>query len=174
MACVKEDEPARSRRRHAANPEKTRERTKRWAEQNPEKVKAKTQRWREANPDKWRDSNRRSKRANQQKYTDRQRADYAINPEKYRTVERKRRAQIKGSGGVHTAADLAEILKAQGNRCAYCHANLTAKKHVDHIVAVSRGGSNDRANLQYLCATCNKSKSARDPIDFAQSIGLLL
>lgn len=122
-----------------------------------------------------REHNRRSKTANQQKYTDRQRADYAINPEKYRTVERKRRAQMAGSSGTHTAADLAEILNAQGHRCAYCRADLKrAPKHVDHIVPLARGGSNGRANLQYLCASCNQSKSARDPADFARSIGLLV
>lgn len=150
-------------------------RSKRWSTLNPEKRKAQTERWRAANSEKWRESNRRSKQANQQKYTDRQRADYALNPEKYRTVERKRRAQMKGSGGTHTAADLAEILTAQKHRCAYCRADLKrAKKHVDHIVPLALGGSNGRANLQYLCAPCNQSKSAKHPVDYAQSLGLLI
>lgn len=175
LACVKVEEPARSRRRYAADPAKASERTKLWAERNPDRKRAHAQKWRDANPEQWRESNRRSKVANQQKYTDRQRADYAINPEKYRTVERKRRAQMHGSDGTHTAADLKEILEAQGHRCAYCRADLKrATKHVDHIVPLARGGSNGRANLQYLCAPCNHSKSARDPADFARSIGLLV
>ena len=36
------------------------------------------------------------------------------------------------------------------------------------------GGSNDKANLQLLCPTCNAKKSAKHPIDFMQSRGLLL
>jgi len=93
-------------------------------------------------------------------------ADYALNPEKYRTVERKRRAQMKGSSGTHTAADLAKTLKAQGHRCAYCRADLRrVKKHVDHIVPLALGGSNGPENLQYLCRPCNQSKSARHPLD---------
>jgi 5-methylcytosine-specific restriction endonuclease McrA len=149
--------------------------SKRWQQANPEKVKAKTQRWRDANPEKFRESNRRSKKGNQQKYTDRQRADYAINPEKYRTVERKRRAQMYGSDGTHTAADLVEIIELQGHRCAYCRTDLTqTTKHVDHIVPLALGGSNGRQNLQFCCPPCNQSKGARDPIEFAQSLGLLL
>jgi len=39
---------------------------------------------------------------------------------------------------------------------------------------VIAGGANDRANLQLLCGSCNKSKHAKDPIDFMQSRGFLL
>lgn len=175
LDCVKAESAARSRRRYAANPEKLSARTKRWAAANPDRKIAHAAKWRAANPEKWRESNRRSKQANQQKYTDRQRADYALNPEKYRVVERRRRAQMKGSAGTHSPADLAEIFAAQKGRCAYCRLDLKkAKKHVDHIVALAAGGSNGRSNLQFLCAPCNQTKSARDPIIFAQSIGLLL
>lgn len=46
--------------------------------------------------------------------------------------------------------------------------------HVDHIKALRRGGTNDRRNLQMLCQPCNNRKHAKDPIDYAQSLGLLL
>lgn len=150
-------------------------RVKRWAKANPVKKRSHSQKWRDANTEKWRESNRRSKQARQKIYTDRQREDYQRNPEKYRTVERKRRAQMRGSGGAHTAAELKEIFTAQGGRCAYCRIDLKrAKEHVDHILPLALGGSNSRANLQYLCQPCNQSKSARDPIAYAKSIGLLL
>lgn len=175
LACVRSESAERSRRRYASNPSKVLERSKRWAAANSSRKRAHSEKWRAANPEKWRESNRASKLANQKKYTDRQRADYAENPEKYRIVERRRRAQIKGSSGRHTAADLVEILAAQSGRCAYCRVDLKkTKKHVDHIVALAAGGSNARSNLQYLCQPCNQSKSARDPIAFAQSMGLLL
>lgn len=175
LACVRAEAPARSRRRYAANPRKAAERTKRWAKANPERCLAKTLRWRAAHPEAWKASNKRSKSARQKIYNERQREDYARNPEKYRTVERRRRAQKAGSAGTHTAADLAAIFAAQGGRCVYCRADLTkAKKHVDHVKALSKGGSNGRENLQYLCAPCNQSKSDRDPVEFAQSIGLLV
>lgn len=48
------------------------------------------------------------------------------------------------------------------------------KYHVDHIVPLIAGGSNDRSNLQILCQPCNNSKSSKDQIEFMQSRGMLL
>lgn len=108
----------------------------------------------------------------------RARAWKEANPERAREMSRlarcRRRARIKGAGGDHTMDDLAAILKAQKGCCAYCRTKLSSKKHVDHIIPLARGGSNSRANLQYLCQPCNQSKSAKDPIAFAQERGLLL
>lgn len=39
-----------------------------------------------------------------------------------------------------------------GPPCAY---------HIDHIVALARGGANEVANLQLLCPRCNLKKGAR-------------
>lgn len=85
-----------------------------------------------------------------------------------------RRAKEK-AGGIHSAADLKDILSSQRGRCVVCNADLSKiKKHVDHVVPLVRGGSNDRSNLRYLCAPCNLSKGSKDPIDFARERGLLL
>lgn len=153
--------------------------SKRWVEQNPEKVKARSARWQKSNPEKCRERARRWRESNPDKAkaaTDRYRS---TDIEGWRELDRvrssRRRAQLRGDTGSHTKADLAEILIAQGGRCAYCRVNLKrTKKHVDHIQPLARGGSNGRANLQYLCQTCNVTKSAKDPVDFARSIGLLI
>ena len=41
-------------------------------------------------------------------------------------------------------------------------------------VALHAKSDEDKANLQLLCPTCNTKKSAKHPIDFMQSRGLLL
>lgn len=60
-----------------------------------------------------------------------------------------------------------QILKDGGGRCALCGA--TAKDSpldVDHIIPRSRGGGTEAANLQVLCAKCNRTKGDRDDTDF--------
>lgn len=41
-----------------------------------------------------------------------------------------------------------------------CPCGATAGLQVDHVVPLARGGTNDFANLQVLCASCNNSKGA--------------
>jgi 5-methylcytosine-specific restriction endonuclease McrA len=103
------------------------------------------------------------------------------NPEKYYnqpsrlTKDAHRRALEAGAAGTHTSSDLKTILAAQRHRCANCNADLRkVKKHLDHIIPLKRGGTNDKTNLQYLCAPCNLAKAAKDPIAFAREQGRLL
>lgn len=96
------------------------------------------------------------------------------NRDKANALERNREARKRKSGGAHTADDIRSILNAQFGKCAYCRTKFGKKYHVDHIIAVSRGGTNNRRNLQILCVPCNLAKGARDPIVHAQTLGMLL
>ncbi len=54
-----------------------------------------------------------------------------------------------------------ETLKKHNHQCQSCGATVEdgAKLEVDHIVPVSKGGTNEPENLQVLCKTCNIGKS---------------
>jgi len=85
----------------------------------------------------------------------------------------RRRARKLSADGRHTAADIQRLLKLQRGCCAACHKPMKTY-HVDHRIALSRGGSNHWTNLQLLHPRCNQEKHAKDPIRFMQSRGFLL
>jgi 5-methylcytosine-specific restriction endonuclease McrA len=147
------------RRWRAENLERYRETARAWAEKNQDKIKAKIVRWRSRN---------------REREIALVKAWKAANPEKVKTIWRNNKAKRRGAVGSHTASDVRKIRSAQHNKCAYCKSPLGRGGHLDHIVPIARGGSNWPSNLQWLCQPCNQSKTARDPIEFAQSLGLIL
>jgi len=56
-----------------------------------------------------------------------------------------------------------EILRRDGNRCVVCGQGATdgVTLEIDHIVPASKGGSDEKSNLQVLCTPCNRGKSNR-------------
>lgn len=90
------------------------------------------------------------------------------NPDKVKIAKARRRAGVG-----FDVSDLERIRRAQRGRCGYCQSRLT-EEHIDHIIPIARGGTNDRKNIQLLCPPCNQRKAARDPIVFARLIGYLL
>lgn len=55
-----------------------------------------------------------------------------------------------------------EVFKRDGFKCVECGATKEdTRLHIDHILPVSQGGSDEMDNLQTLCESCNLSKSNR-------------
>lgn len=64
-----------------------------------------------------------------------------------------------------------EIFKASGGICSYCHFPMTRSEgprqfHIDHRVALTKGGSERRRNLVAACKTCNLRKGTKRPGEF--------
>lgn len=91
----------------------------------------------------------------------------------------RRRARKKEAEGSYTFKDIFAIWEKQKGKCVYCRKKIgkspndTSSYHVDHIMPLSKGGSNYPSNLQCLCASCNLRKNAKHPIQFANEFGLL-
>jgi hypothetical protein len=153
-------------------------RSRKWEKDNPERRREIDKKWRDDNPQKIREKNRNYKTKHAERL-----APIAIertlqwrtnNPEKVLENGRKgshvRRARKYKSGGSYTNDQIRELLKQQDWTCIYCSSSLREKRELDHIMPLARGGSNDIANLQWLCSPCNRKKRDRDPVEFAASI----
>ena len=67
-----------------------------------------------------------------------------------------------------------EILERNGFTCQLCGAgpgdqdpfnpNRKIRLHIDHIIPLSQGGSNDKENLRVLCSACNQGRANIQPI----------
>lgn len=153
--CVKEY----SHKRHADNPEYSRQY---YMNLSKEKKEYYAQRA----------AQRRANRTEEEKEHDAQRqadnSDYCHqyridNADKYRIYEANRRASSVTAEGAFTDEQFAALCEQYDNRCLCC--GEIKKLTVDHIVPLSKGGSNDIDNIQPLCQSCN-SKKHTETIDY--------
>lgn len=79
----------------------------------------------------------------------------------------RRRARELGAEGSYTAAEFKAKLEAYKNRCHWCRKKIKGTPHADHLIALSRGGTNYISNIVPACASCNLSKSAQLPHEFS-------
>jgi 5-methylcytosine-specific restriction endonuclease McrA len=82
-------------------------------------------------------------------------------------VERGRHARKLGSPATHSRRDFVRLCQERGWRCAYCDKALTPKTATeDHVVPLSRGGSDGIENIAPACISCNASKRATPAAEF--------
>lgn len=88
------------------------------------------------------------------------------------TRHKRRYQKINGDVTTNQILELEQSAKV----CYWCNCkiNKTTKIHIDHYIPLSKGGEHTISNLVVSCATCNQKKQAKDPINFANSIGRLL
>jgi hypothetical protein len=144
-----------------AHSEKNRINARKWREINTERADKRAREWALKHPEKIKANRDRFRSTEHGKLSD-------------QSNVRNRRARQRGAEGRHTPKDIAALLKIQRMKCANCTTTLKYGHHVDHIMPLALGGSNEKSNLQILCPTCNMRKSKKHPIDFAQENGRLL
>ena len=140
------------------NIEQRREYARTYQRNNPDKVKANHARYIAKNPETYR------KRLKEYQKN---------NPHIIRAATQRRRARLLGAVGTHTGSEIRAQYKRQRGACYYCGVEVGKEYHVDHVVPLSRGGTNDISNLVIACPTCNHKKHARLPHEFSEGGRLL-
>jgi 5-methylcytosine-specific restriction endonuclease McrA len=159
------------------NKDRKAESNKAWRLSNQDRSKEMASAWYQLNKDRKSASSKARRMLNPEKEAANGRAWRKANMDIVAAKSRNRRAIIRGSKGTHTATDIKAIFEKQSGLCANCEVKLFKsgknKFHADHIMPLALGGSNWPANLQCLCPTCNLSKGAKHPDDWAKENGKL-
>lgn len=157
-----------------SNKGKIKDRNSEYYIRNSDAAKLAAKKYREENPEKIYESNQKNYRENIEARKDYAREYHAANPGIQRAANQKRRSRLKGADGSFTAVQIRSLMKCQVGKCIYCKSRILDFYHIDHIIPISKGGSNWISNIQLLCKTCNLSKHDKMPWEFAKTRGLLI
>ena len=134
----------RNHERYVANRDLKRQREQQRYAKNPAPTRARARAWARANP---------------QRINERNRAWRIAHPDLARAHTQATKARRRSAEGSFTAAEWRAMCDRYGNVCLACGAS--GKLSADHIVPLSRGGSNTIENIQPLCLACNLRKATQ-------------
>jgi 5-methylcytosine-specific restriction endonuclease McrA len=75
------------------------------------------------------------------------------------TERRRLKLRIANKKSSHKFQDEIDLIKSVSGRCAIC--GSTKNPTIDHIVPISKGGTDGVDNLQVLCGSCNSRKGGK-------------
>lgn len=96
------------------------------------------------------------------------------NPDKRRAIratDKAKRRAVEKRGD--SSAMISEWIKRTPKKCYWCNLKCAKKYHIDHYVPLAKGGRHEVTNLVIACPKCNLKKNAKDPYEFAASVGRL-
>lgn len=151
--AISQESLERHKEYYKANSEKNKERSKQRYENNKEYYKRIHKEYHEANKEK-------IKRRNHGRY--RELMETPEGREYYKAKSHKRRAKIKGNGGSYTSEEWNKCLAYFDYKDAYTGEPLTTTE-VEHVIPISKGGTNNIYNIVPANRSTNASKHNSDP-----------
>src|SRR5258708_3846856 len=150
---------------------------RRYREQNSDRIKQQKKNYHAEHQNANRNYDLVYRRNNPAKINTCKRDWIARNPERNRHNKRaawaRRRVRIFNAEGTHTSHDIKRQYNAQKGRCYWC-GKKTKAYHVDHVIPLSRGGSNGPENIVIACPTCNTKRQNKLPHEWEGNNGKLL
>ena len=154
----REKNPGYQKLWEALNPQKVLDKFRRYRERHREELRERDRIYGQAHPEKIAERNRKHYQNNKER-VDAYRAEYRKQkPDIKKAIDQKRRA-AKKNGGSFTAQEWADLKKKYNHTCLRCHrSEPEIKLTPDHVLPLSKGGTNDISNIQPLCYSCNSRK----------------
>jgi 5-methylcytosine-specific restriction endonuclease McrA len=112
---------------------------------------------------KWRQSNLERARATIREWR-------KNNPEKTRFFDKAKCAKRRSAMGSHTAQDERLQYARQNGNCHWCETPVGSNFHIDHIIPLSKGGTNNPDNICVACPTCNNRKHCMMPDEWRKRL----
>lgn len=79
------------------------------------------------------------------------------------------RAKALGLAGQISPEMLRDRVLDSGGHCEWCASSVLYQPiELDHVISLQAGGSNTPENLVVACVACNRAKSSKHPVRFAQ------
>lgn len=125
------------------------------------------------NKEKIEERHRAYREANKQRRHEAQRKWRMSNRAVISAKQQRRRALNANAEGSHSAQDIADQYKRQKGKCYWCNEKVGDNWHNDHVIPLSRGGSNWPENIVIACPSCNLSKNNKLPHEWIQGGRLL-
>jgi 5-methylcytosine-specific restriction endonuclease McrA len=125
-----------------------------WAARNREARNAKFREWNAKNADAKRASNAIYRSKNKDLINSRRKEKRASDP----SIERNKSAKRRSAKGILPKNIVETLMIKQSYKCACCNKLLNGIYHLDHIVPISRGGTNTIDNVHLLLPKCNLEK----------------
>jgi 5-methylcytosine-specific restriction endonuclease McrA len=147
--------------------ERHRQRQLVYAAAHREQERLRVIKWREDHPGAAVAMRRRYYVANTKKVIDAQTRYAKANTEACKQRSRDYKGRKRAGGGKLSRGRIKALLIEQQGKCRACSRDLSETGyHLDHIVALARGGKHCDDNVQALCPTCNRRKNTKFHTEF--------
>ena len=175
----KEKKALKDHERHLRNKEANTHRKRAYYSIHKEEYIAKALAWRAKNPEKHKEIQKRHDATPKRKAKEHasRKSARKRNLDHARTISRRKAHRRRGfdSKGFYTEEQLQARIAFWGGRCYLCRIDWNALptkgdaqsgeryKTIDHVIPLSKGGTNWPANLRPACDRCNSSKRDKMP-----------
>lgn len=143
----------------AANPERAKANRDAWLSKHPEVLTRSQRNWRINHKERVQEYTRKYRASHRDAIKKRTNQYRNRNKDKVKHWRALRKYRERGAPGSHSHVEWLEKCSLSSWLCFYCGTLLDQKTVTrDHVVPISRGGSNDIDNIVPCCSSCNSKK----------------